>query len=114
MLEHTLDRSDQITAPERKVTIITRAHRVHAWPQLAKYRGTVLVQPANCETAPGIFLGLAHVLAHDPGATLMVFPSDHFVYPEHQFLRVARKVNQAAERLKRWLFVLGVRPDEIA
>jgi len=110
MLEHTLDRADQITDPVQKVTVITREHCVHALPQLDKYRGAVIVQPASRETAPAVFLGVTHVLAHDPGATLMLFPSDHFVYPEQQFVRVARTVVRAAARLKRCLFVLGVRP----
>ena len=69
MFQHTLDRSDRIVPPERRVAIIARDHRDEAWPQLSsRPKGRVILQPSNRETAAGIFLGLTHVRAHRPSS----------------------------------------------
>jgi len=87
MLQHTLDRADHISDPKQKVTVIARSHRGHAWPQLARRRnGKVILQPANRDTAGGIFAALSYVRALDPQATVVIYPSDHFVYPECRFI----------------------------
>jgi len=91
MLQHTLDRSDRIIPAEQRVTIIARDHAEEAHPHLlSRTPGQVVLQPANRETAAGIFLGLAHIRARDPNASVMIFPSDHFIYPEEQFVKAAR------------------------
>ncbi len=114
MLEHTLDRADRISGLERKVTIIARSHRQEANPQFEQHAsGIVVEQPANRDTAAGIFLPLSIVRARDPQATVVVFPSDHFVYPEERFLSSVRRAICAAERLSEKLVLLGVVPDAI-
>lgn len=110
MLQHTLDRADRLTAPDRKVTVIARAHLQEARPQLEGRPGGVIVQPADRDTAAGIFLPLTYVRARDPRATVAIFPSDHFVYPEDRFLDSVRYAVQAAERLRDRLVLLGVQP----
>ena len=112
MLQHTLDRSDRIVAPEQRVTVIAREHQQEAWPQFSSRTiGKVLLQPANRETAAGIFLGVAWVRAHDPGATVLIFPSDHFIYPEEPFVERTYSLARAAKHLEHWVFLLGVSPD---
>jgi mannose-1-phosphate guanylyltransferase len=71
----------------------------------------VILQPSNRETAAGIFLGLSYVRAHDPQATVLIFPSDHFVYPEDAFIEMASSLARAARNLKHWVFLLGAPPD---
>ena len=112
MFQHTLDRADQITTPEREVTVIAKAHYGNALPQLAgRQVGKLILQPRNLDTAAGVFLALAHVRAHDPNATVIIFPSDHFIHPEEQFVQVVRSTVRAAEQLKHWIFLLGVAPE---
>jgi mannose-1-phosphate guanylyltransferase len=112
MFQHTLDRSDRIVPAERRVAIIARDHRDDASPQLtSRPQGKVILQPSNRETAAGIFLGLSYVRAHDPQATVLIFPSDHFVYPEDAFVEMACSLARAAKNLKHWVFLLGASPD---
>ncbi len=114
MFQHTLDRADRITLPEQKVTVIGRTHQIEARAQLSAGKaGKLIVQPANRDTAAGIFLALTHVLAEDPQATVLVYPSDHFIYPEEQFSEVVRKAAQAAQHLRDSLCLLGVLPDRL-
>src|SRR5206468_9992422 len=114
MLQHTLDRADQVSPPEQKVTVIARAHEGHAKPQLAgRQSGKVLLQPNNRDTAAGIYLALTFVRQQDPEATVVIFPSDHFVYPVDRFIEVVWTAVAAARELKVHLVLLGVCPDKL-
>src|SRR2546425_8324161 len=114
MFQHTVDRADQLSAPDHRVTVIASGHGQDALSQLSKRQlGKLLVQPANRDTAAGIFLALAYVRAHDPQATVVLYPSDHFVYPEDRFVDVVGSAVRAAKQLKSWLFLLGVAPDRM-
>lgn len=112
--QHTLDRAAKLCQRERIVTVIAREHRREAWPQLdGRTGGTVLLQPRNCETAAGIFLPLTYIKARDPRATVVVYPSDHFVYPEHRFLDSVQRAVWTAEWLPDRLVLLGGSPGRL-
>jgi mannose-1-phosphate guanylyltransferase len=112
--QHTIDRAAKLCRRERIVTVIAREHRRDAWPQLdGRTGGTVLLQPRNRETAAGIYLPLTYIRARDPQATVVVYPSDHFVYPEHRFLDSVQRAVWTAEWLPDRLVLLGVAPDRL-
>jgi mannose-1-phosphate guanylyltransferase len=111
MLQHTLDRAERLTAPERKVTVIARTHREEAWPQLEGRSGSVILQPADRDTAAGIFLPLTYVRARDPHATVVIYPSDHFVYPEERFVELSQYAAETAQRLDDRLILLGAQAE---
>ena len=113
MLQHTLDRADQISSPHHKVTVIARSHCSIAWPQLRGRQGKVIFQPANRGTAAAVFLALAHIRASDPRATVILHPSDHFIYPESRFVEVVKTGVQGVHRLNPCLFLLGVPAERI-
>ena len=111
MFQHTLDRADLIASPERRVTVIARSHESEARFQFGhRPAGILLVQPANRDTAAGVFLALSHVRARDPEATVVVFPSDHFVCPEDRFVELVRNAIQCAKDFSDRLILLGARP----
>lgn len=114
MFQHTLDRAARITPPTRTVTVVSRAHRQEALIQLGRRpMGTLLFQPADRNTAAAIFLPVTYIRARDPGASVVVFPSDHFVYPEHRFLEVVRHAVQTAEARPDRLVLTGATPDRL-
>jgi len=96
MLQHTLDRSDRIIAAEQRVTIIARDHAEEAHPHLlSRTPGQVVLQPANRETAAGIFLGLAHIRAQDPNASVMIsLPTTSFTRKSSLSRRLAPSLGQ--------------------
>jgi mannose-1-phosphate guanylyltransferase len=89
MLEHTFERAEQLI-PERQIlTIVSKDHLrfTEVRRQLAdRAKGNVIVQPANKETGPGIFLPLMHIYKRAPEAIVAVFPSDHFILEEERFI----------------------------
>ena len=113
MLEHTYDRV-QKSLPARKLfTVVAKEHlqfqEVHR--QLAsRAPGTVVVQPANRETAPGVLLPLLHIYKRHPEALVAVFPSDHFVLEKDLFMRDVDAAFRLVESDPTRVVLLGLEP----
>jgi mannose-1-phosphate guanylyltransferase len=89
MLEHTLDRAERLVPRRNILTVVTEHHleAAEVRRQLANREpGTVIVQPENKDTGPGIILPLAYLHKYCPDATVAVFPSDHFILEEDRFI----------------------------
>jgi mannose-1-phosphate guanylyltransferase len=98
MVERTVRRAGMLIPMERLVVIGTAHHSPYMFRSLGnKPPGSVLLQPANRDTAPGILFPLVHILKRDPQALVALFPSDHFVLPGR---RLMRAVSQAADYLQ--------------
>ena len=70
------------------------------WPeQLKRKAGRLVVQPSNQGTATAVFLALAYIRREAPNATVVLYPSDHFIYPADRFLHVVRAAIGAAQKL---------------
>jgi mannose-1-phosphate guanylyltransferase len=114
MFQHTVDRAALVTDPGRIVAVVARDHRQEIMTQLqGRTVGQVIYQPRNCETAAGVFLPLTYIHARSPDATVVIFPSDHFVHPEERFLKAVRRVAEVAQWMPDRLVLLGVRADRV-
>jgi mannose-1-phosphate guanylyltransferase len=114
LLEMTLMRAQRLIPPQRIMVIVDARHRPEAARQLAHWpQDNVLYQPANRETAPGILLPLAHISHRDPDASVAVFPSDHFVADEAQFVSWVGKAFSETERFPEQVTLLGMTPDRL-
>jgi len=115
MLEHTFHRAEKLIKTERLFTVVNRYHLNHRDVRqqlLSRAPGTVVLQPANKETGPGILLPLMHVYKNYPGATVAVFPSDHFIVEEDLFMDHVELALSAVERNPSSLVLLGIQPHE--
>lgn len=111
MFQHTWDRATVLSQPLHTVTLIAGAHHQEALPQLeSRSGGIVVLEPRNAGAVAGMYLSLAYVRAKDPYATVVVYPADHFVYPEHAFLAAVQRAVWVAEWLPDRLVVLGASP----
>lgn len=112
MFQHTVDRAALVTDPRRIVAVVARDHRQEILAQLeGRTVGRVIYQPRNCETAAGVFLPLTYIHARATEATVVIFPSDHFVHPEDRFLKAVRRITAVAQWMPDRLVLLGIRPD---
>ncbi|HEY7677868.1 MAG TPA: sugar phosphate nucleotidyltransferase [Candidatus Methylomirabilis sp.] len=112
MLRHTWDRAARVVEPDRIVTVITAGQEPYLDEEAAGgVPGTVLVQPENKETAPGLLLPLLWVARRAPAATVAVFPADHFVWEEDRFAGHVRAALAAARERPDRLVLLGVEAD---
>jgi mannose-1-phosphate guanylyltransferase len=109
MLQHTLDRAITLGERDHQFTVIDRSHQNDAVYQLADHpRDTVIMQPVNRDTFPGIFLPLTYVYARNAESSVAIYPSDHFVYPEKEFLAWIDRAVYAADVLPDRLLLIGV------
>ncbi|HUK57010.1 MAG TPA: sugar phosphate nucleotidyltransferase [Nitrospiria bacterium] len=113
MLEHTFHRAERLIPSDRLFTVVGRDHLRHpeVWRQLSdRPKGSVILQPLNKETGPGIFLPLMHLHKQYPEAVVAVFPSDHFVLEEDLFMRYVDQACRVVEQDPSRLVLLGVEP----
>lgn len=114
MFQHTLDRASALCRQEHIVALVAREHGQEAWSQLeGRGAGTVLLQPRNRDSAAGMYLSLTYLRAKDPQATVVIYPSDHFVFPEASFLVSVHRGLCALEWMPDRVVVLGVPPDRL-
>jgi mannose-1-phosphate guanylyltransferase len=113
LLEQAFDRVERLIPPERVFTIAGLSHLQfpEAEDQLGgRSPGTVILQPENKETAPGVLLPLLHLVARYPDSVVAVFPSDHFIDPEGLFMGYVDLAFQAVEHHPASLVLLGAEP----
>lgn len=114
MLDHTLDRAAEVCQPRATVSVVATSHRGLLASRSARPSdGRFVFQPANRGTAAGILLGLSYVMHESPDATVVVFPSDHFIYPEWRLLTAVRVAARATDVLTDRLVLLGAPADDL-
>lgn len=95
MIESTWDRARQIVSPKHIVTVSV-ADQAPYFDEMDIdcIPGTLLYQPDNNGTAAAIYLALSHILAIEPEASVIIMPSDHFIFPESRFVALASQALQ--------------------
>jgi len=115
MLEHTFHRAEKLIPADRILTVVSRRHLLRAEVCLqvaSRPRETLIVQPANKETGPGILLPLMFIYKRCPQAIVAVFPSDHFVLEENRFMNHVGLAIQAAQHDPSRIVLLAIEPHE--
>lgn len=113
MLEHTLDRTAQLVDPERILTVIGKGHAGFvSHLSNGSRRCRFLEQPVSRGTGAAVFWAASRILSSDRQATVLIFPSDHFVLPEDGFLQWVERSAELAERMPERLVLLGAEPDQ--
>ncbi len=114
-LQQTLDRIAPLIPAERTVVVVSAARERMAREQLGDYPGLeIVVQPTDCGTGPGVLLPLSHVRARDPGAEVVVFPSDHDVKRPQVLLDAVQAARTAAHASPGGLALVGAAADRPA
>jgi mannose-1-phosphate guanylyltransferase len=114
LLEHTFTRVERLVPPDRIMTVVTLNHLRYAdaCRQLAdRPTNTVIVQPRNRDTGPGLLLPLAHLQRRSGDALVAVFPSDHYVSNDPALMHHVDTAFRTVERRPELIVLLGVRPD---
>lgn len=112
LLVHTYSRALRHTSPDRIIVVITEGQQRWALPQLSMApTRNILIQPRGLDTGPAILLALAHVMAADPEASFLLFPSDHFIFPEERFEKAVGRMLSAVDAIQRKrTILLGAKP----
>jgi len=109
MIQQTLARAEMVIPPEQILVVAGKGHRKEVSDQLAnRFRGTILFQPQNRETAPGILLPLIYIAQCDPQAVVVVLPSDHFILEEARFMAHVRRAKRLVDDARDFCILLGI------
>ncbi len=113
LLEQTFHRSEKLILPDHLFTVVSQKHLQH--PEVGRQlsgrpKGTVVIQPSNKDTAPGLLLPLMHLYKRYPEAVVVILPSDHFVIEEDLFMGYVELACRMVERNLSRLLLLGIDP----
>jgi mannose-1-phosphate guanylyltransferase len=106
LLELTLDRAGLAIAPERTAIVARRDHTRYL-AGLVDNRSRLLIQPGDRGTAAGILWPVHWISWRSPEATVVVFPSDHFVLGELALMRHVMEVVAFVHRHPGLVVLLG-------
>jgi mannose-1-phosphate guanylyltransferase len=116
LLGATLRRAAEHAPAARTLVVVATEHEALAREELRRHapEAELVLQPRNAGTGPGVLLPLSRVVAEDPGASVVILPSDHYVKDDGAFSRsISRALGRA--RAAGSLILVGAvaeRPDE--
>lgn len=112
LLRATLDRAGRLAPPERQLVVVAEEHEPWWRAELAHLpRANVLSQPLPRGTAAGLLLPALALARRDPGAQVVVLPSDHHVADEGVLERALRTAGAASRLHGGCPVLLGIEPD---
>jgi mannose-1-phosphate guanylyltransferase len=113
LLRQTLDRVGRLVPPHQTVVVTMAHHARFLEPEVADLPGiSVLYQPCDRGTAAGVLMPAHWIHARDPGATVVVFPTDHFIPDGAAFMVSVAEAVEHAQAHPPWLVLLGAPPTE--
>ncbi len=113
LLRMAFARAERVCPRDRITTVVAEQHRDWWKLECNHLPGpNVVVQPRNCGTAPGVLLPLLAILLRDAQATVVLFPSDHFVADEGAVESAVRQGLAYVEWEPEKLVLLGMAPDD--
>ncbi len=111
MLQHTWDRAAHLTERPHTLTVVDRSHICFLESEIKGVSTPpFIIQPQGRDTAAGVFLPLTYVWAKNPEATVILYPSDHFIYPEDRFIKIVYGTVRATEHWTNRMIILGSSP----
>lgn len=115
MLEHSFDRAEKLIPRDRLVTVASLDHLQYHEARrqlLGRPAHTVVLQPLNRETGPGVLLPLIHIYKRYPQSIVAVFPSDHFILEEDRFMGYVDLAFRVVQQDPSRIVLLGIKPDQ--
>lgn len=114
MLRHTIDRVSPLFTHDHVMTTVNAGHLSWAFNELHdRPPETVVIQPVNRETGPGVLLSLLHVHNSDPNAIAALFPADHFILQEDRYRSYVSRAFDIVSADPERIVMLGVVPTSL-
>ena len=111
LLDQTRRRVALSVIPSHTFIVVTQKHRPY-YKSLAQQisPGLLLQQPTNKGTAPAILYALLRVATRSPQAIVALFPSDHYVADDEEFMSHIDTAFDAVQRQPETVTLLGLTP----
>lgn len=114
MLRHTIDRVSPLFARNHLLTSINAGHMSWASSDIHdRIPKTIIRQPLNRDTGPGVLLPLLHVHSADPQAIVALFPADHFILREERYRSFVSRAIDFVSAHNEYIVALGIAPSSL-
>ncbi|MBN1159149.1 MAG: mannose-1-phosphate guanylyltransferase [Bacteroidales bacterium] len=111
LIQQTFDRLTRVFLPENIYIVTNEDYKDLVIAQLPAIRPEqLLLEPLRRNTAPCIAYANQKIAFRDPGALILVAPSDHLILKEGEFLEVVKK-GLAFVSENDHILTLGIQPD---
>jgi len=112
LLEQTRRRVASFAAHECVLVVVVHAHERFYAPLLADVPSRcIVIQPENRGTAPAILYSVLRLATMTPVAPVAVFPSDHYVSDDAEFIAHVEGAVQVVLARPDLVVLLGITPD---
>ena len=109
MLRHTVERVKRLVPIQRMRIVVNSQHWKYVKAEIpAPERKSLTVLPCNRETGVGVLVPVVQIVAQDPSACIVVFPSDHFVLEEQRFMNYAKRAVEFVHRCPEQIVLIGI------
>lgn len=113
LFEYTYRRASLIIERDRIISALTRSHeRFYKSMLEGTMTRNLVVQPQNRGTAPAILYSLLRLTKLDPYARVALFPCDHFVDDEREFMRLVKVAFEVIDRRPELTILLGIAAEK--
>ncbi len=113
LLEQTRRRAALLVEPARMLTVFTAGHARFYQPLMTGMSGEQFaIQPCNRGTAPAILYSLMRLKKIAPDCAVAMFPSDHFVGDDREFMHYVEAAFRAVDARPEATVLLGIEPSE--
>ncbi|HLP16272.1 MAG TPA: sugar phosphate nucleotidyltransferase [Bacteroidota bacterium] len=114
LLRYTINRVNLLIPPERTLTVVSKHHsQYYSESSLGLPFESILVQPCSRNTAAAITFPMLKINQVDPDSVVALFPSDHYIEEERQFMGHVREAKKFVEKNPDVIVMLGIRPKMI-
>ena len=109
MLRHTVERVKRLVPIQRMRIVVNSQHWKYVQAEIpAPERKSLTVLPCNRETGVGVLVPVVQIVAQNPSACIVVFPSDHFVLEEQRFMNYAKRAVEFVYRCPEQIVLIGI------
>jgi mannose-1-phosphate guanylyltransferase len=112
LIERTRRRAEIAVAPGNILYVVNQSHEQYYGPLLRDVpAANIVVQPEDKGTAPAVLLALLRMAATAPEVSVAIFPSDHFLSNDSDFMRHVEVAFDAVEQRPEFTVVLAMQPS---
>jgi mannose-1-phosphate guanylyltransferase len=112
LLESTRRRVAMAIPPAKTLFVVNQAHEEHYQPLLRDLpKSNLVVEPENKGSAAAVLLALLRMAAVSPDASVAIFPSDHFLSDDRDFMRHVEIAFDAVEQRPEFTVLLAMEPS---
>ena len=111
LIQNTYERLLKISPKEKIFILAPKKYKKNILEQFPNINSkNLLFEPSPRNTAPAIYFASLHISNIDSNAIIGIYPSDHHINNDANFITDVKKVNRYIENFNQSIVTLGIKP----